>query len=313
MRGLIIYKGPSEFDGKPIVAVLVFSAGNGKTRSPALWVLPDIEVEDGKGYYSTAREAARSVCGGCPLFDVTDDKGRHGTACFAWAHALPIGGVFRSIDVGNYVPDFEMHKIKAWGELEQPRRLRNAYIGDPAAVPRHVLEPMLQFMGSRGQRRLATPTSGARRRTSGCRATAWPRLSPSTMHGWRRPMVGALVLLRYGDPAARGDVVSIASTRHVVRCLAASVTVVVAVASLLGLTASSTSSAASSVSSNGGQHRPQERPHDQALHPPTSCPPTNHAEPPKDGNQTVTARVRRTVRSHDGQPALLQRRRRGFH
>ena len=148
MRGLIIYKGPSEFDGKPIVAVLVFSAGNGKTKSPALWVLPDIEVKDGKGYYSTAREAARSVCGGCPLFDVTDDKGRHGTACFAWAHALPIGGVLRSIAVGNYVPDFEMHKIKAWAELEQPRRLRNAYIGDPAAVPRHVLEPMLQSMES---------------------------------------------------------------------------------------------------------------------------------------------------------------------
>ena len=137
MRGLIIYKGPSEFDGKPIVAVLVFSAGNGKTKSPALWVLPDIEVKDGKGYYSTAREAARSVCGGCPLFNVTDDKGRHGTACFAWAHALPIGGVLRSIDVGNYVPDFEMHKIKACGGVgaasAAAQRLHRRPGGSPSA------------------------------------------------------------------------------------------------------------------------------------------------------------------------------------
>ena len=147
MKGFVLYDGPSEIDGEPILALTVLSAGNGKTASPALWVLPKAEPEVGPNgkpkFFGQTRAAGRSVCGGCPFFEVTDEKGRKGTACFAWAHALPIAGVVKSYHAGNYVLDEDMDLLQAWVKATAPRRFRDAYIGDPSAVPREVLEPAL--------------------------------------------------------------------------------------------------------------------------------------------------------------------------
>ncbi len=147
-RGLVAYRGPSEFNGDPILGVLVFSRDNGKTNSPALWVLPDVQPEEGETQWRAAYNAGRSVCGGCPLFSVKDDRGKPGTGCFAWGHALPIGGVYKSLKAGNYVPDWDLYKLKGYLELNQPRRVRTAYIGDPAAIPQTALEPWLETTGA---------------------------------------------------------------------------------------------------------------------------------------------------------------------
>lgn len=126
--GVIVYRGPSRINGKPIVAVVTWQSSNEKTGNmPQLWILPEPTV------YGMPTDASKScdddsVCGNCPL--------RHSLngACYVTLHHGPravADGVVRGIYANATLAD-----------LQRIRRsiLRRGAYGDPAALPDVVLQ-----------------------------------------------------------------------------------------------------------------------------------------------------------------------------
>ena len=122
----IIYRGPSELDGQPIIVIVTGidgSSKNGKT-GPMLqtWVLrSDIET-----HIAAKTGADASICGACPL-RWTESKGR---ACYVRPSDAPLK-VFRAARDGRY-DDKTPAEVN---RLANGRPIRVGSYGDPAAVP----------------------------------------------------------------------------------------------------------------------------------------------------------------------------------
>lgn len=150
--GLVCYDGPSLLTGERIVAILTRRSNNAKTGDvPQLWILradrdPIAAVNDGSDV---------AVCGSCPL------RGRIGNrGCYVVMHHAPLS-VWRAWQRGRYA--------LAWRTMPSPsgwpgaigstrsdapestvlrratagRTVRLGAYGDPAAVPRHVLDAIV--------------------------------------------------------------------------------------------------------------------------------------------------------------------------
>jgi hypothetical protein len=117
-KGIIVYRGPSELTGDPIVAVLVHRSENRKTGDMAsIWILPDLEVAP---HVASRAGADESVCGDCPL--------RHylGGACYVTLFQGP-RAVWDALQRGRYAP---------WDGKPYTRSpMRFGAYGDPSAVP----------------------------------------------------------------------------------------------------------------------------------------------------------------------------------
>lgn len=118
MKGFVLYDGPSQIDGKPILGIVTLYSANRKTGNMAqLWILrKDMNPVD--TYHSKADE---SVCGGCPL--------RHaiGGSCYVQIWQAP-RNIWMSWQKGNY----EEHYVP---EAVNGRKVRLGAYGDPAAIP----------------------------------------------------------------------------------------------------------------------------------------------------------------------------------
>lgn len=126
---MIIYKGPSKLNGKPIVAILTLTSENRKTgQMGQLWILPQRSAP------VTAAQTGydEAVCGDCPM--------RHslGGACYVNVGRGP-QAVWKSWRKGNY-PDNTA--LKAFRFLRGIRIRLGAY-GDPAALPFDVVRKLL--------------------------------------------------------------------------------------------------------------------------------------------------------------------------
>lgn len=124
---MIIYRGPSRIDGRPIVAILTSATGrpsqNRKTGAMAqLWIMPELESP----LESTRSGADESVCGKCPL------KGLLGKdrTCYVDLSRAPLS-VWNKSHRGGYEPDD--HKPIG-------RPVRFGAWGDPAALPLPVIK-----------------------------------------------------------------------------------------------------------------------------------------------------------------------------
>jgi hypothetical protein len=127
-RGRILYQGPSELDGKPIVAIVTFGSSNAKTGNVAqVWIMrSDI------GPIQAAQAGAdESVCGDCPQRRV------NGGACYVDLPRAP-NSVWRAYRSGSYRVMSEADRARL---SLAPIRL-GAY-GDPAAVPFAVWEDLI--------------------------------------------------------------------------------------------------------------------------------------------------------------------------
>ena len=117
--GVILYRGPSRFDGSPVVVVATFKSENGKTGDMVqTWVL--------RARVHPARAVRRgrdgSVCGTCRF--------RGGKGCYVQVGKAP-AAVWRGVKRGIYpVFDPSLH-----GPLFAGRAIRLGSYGDPAAVP----------------------------------------------------------------------------------------------------------------------------------------------------------------------------------
>ena len=148
-RGLVLYHGPSEIDGEPIVSIATLHSENRKTGPMVqVWFLradvnPVVAIHTG---------ADRSVCGSCPL------RGHLKQELFS-GHHLGIGEHPRTTCRGRacYVQVDRASKSIwfAWRRGNYPyispanasyvtgRYVRLGAYGDPAAVPLESLLPIL--------------------------------------------------------------------------------------------------------------------------------------------------------------------------
>jgi hypothetical protein len=126
-NGIIMYNGPSQIDGKPIVAILTGvgrKSKNGKTgdmcqlfimRSDMSPLSASCEYED------------KSICGNCP------HKHNTGGACYVNL-AKGLGNVYRAYKRGSYVkynPDMD--------NLIASKPIRLGAYGEPTAIPVQIL------------------------------------------------------------------------------------------------------------------------------------------------------------------------------
>lgn len=124
---MVIYEGPSQIDGKPIVAIVTTSSKNSKMESDSgikvmqTWILAaDMSPTD-----AVKTGADRSVCGDCP------HRHHTGGACYVIPFQAP-RSVWAAWKRGSY--DKPERAAKVERELGRSMIRLGAY-GDPAAVP----------------------------------------------------------------------------------------------------------------------------------------------------------------------------------
>lgn len=120
---MLIYSGPSELDGAPIVVIATTGSRNSKTGDMVqTWILradvePHVAIQTGED---------ASVCGDCP-----HRRSKEGT-CYVLVHNAPLT-VWRKYRRGGYA-DMSGHRTA----VGAGRVVRLGSYGDPAAVPGHV-------------------------------------------------------------------------------------------------------------------------------------------------------------------------------
>jgi hypothetical protein len=140
MPGAIIYRGPSEIDGKPIVAIAVWSSQNSKTGDMLqTYILrSDIDPRDANKYGEDY-----SICGNCghrgkPTLD-PDKVLAEGRSCYVnMGQGVLI--VYRSFLAGKY-PDHTTHTKRM--DTGKGRKVRIGTYGDGAAAPGYVWDDLL--------------------------------------------------------------------------------------------------------------------------------------------------------------------------
>lgn len=143
--GLILYEGPSRFDGDYQIAVIATGTGrkseNAKTgRMIQVWIIPT----DGGILPALANGTDRAVCGACPLRPSVT-RGRRGIPrCYVNQSRAP-AGVSRAYHAGRYTvstPDLESRYLAH-------QRLRYGAWGDPAAAPTSLWHRLSSLPGVR--------------------------------------------------------------------------------------------------------------------------------------------------------------------
>jgi hypothetical protein len=118
-RGAVLYEGPSQLDGKPIVVIMVYTSENLKTNS-----VPQVFIIRRDVHPAEARRTGedRSICGGCAFAG--------GKGCYV--NIMPVGSIYKSYHAGRY-GDWR-HAQWRFGR-DAPRVVRVGAYGDPVAVP----------------------------------------------------------------------------------------------------------------------------------------------------------------------------------
>lgn len=117
MASSILYEGPSELDGSPIVVIATDNSNNRKTGGMVQTWIMRADVEPHKAL-KTGQDA--SVCGDCPHRPIK------GGACYVTVFQAPLA-VYRAYHRGIY-PAFQPAQYEG-------RDVRIGSYGDPAAVP----------------------------------------------------------------------------------------------------------------------------------------------------------------------------------
>ena len=134
-NSLIVYEGPSEIDGKPIVVILTGldqSSANGKTGDlvQSFIIRADVEPHDA---LKTGDDA--SVCGMCPhrplIVKMLERAGITSTPCYVRVGESVLS-VFRAYRRGSYARASSIAQVAA---VLRGRKLRLGTYGDPAAAP----------------------------------------------------------------------------------------------------------------------------------------------------------------------------------
>ena len=129
--GYVLYQGPSQLDGSPIVAIATMRTENSKTGNMIqTWILR----QDENPFANVKSGNDASVCGNCPRRPVTATNDVL-KACYVKTAHAPLS-VWRKWTRGGYPP--------APDGFAAGRKVRLGSYGDPAAVPLSVWQRALQ-------------------------------------------------------------------------------------------------------------------------------------------------------------------------
>ncbi len=138
-KSYIIYDGPSQIDGSPIVAIAQVKSGNRKTGDMVqTWILRS----DVDPITASRTGADSSICGDCM------HKGKPSNKATGWAKdrtcyvnlLFAPNGVFKAYNRGVYEVAQGHDAIRAIGLL---RGVRLGSYGDPCAVPNYIWESLI--------------------------------------------------------------------------------------------------------------------------------------------------------------------------
>jgi hypothetical protein len=144
---MIIYSGPSQIDGKPIVAIITGvdkSSKNSKTGAmPQVWILrSDIHPVDA---LRTGEDL--SICGNCPHRPkVLGENALSKSSRTCYVNTMSFGAIFRKFKNEGYATA----DLPALAETLRGMHVRIGAYGDPAAVPIEIWDTMLAHCRSTG-------------------------------------------------------------------------------------------------------------------------------------------------------------------
>lgn len=125
VNGVILYRGPSKLDGKPIVVVATGLLAKSENVKTGAMVQTYILADDGQSPIEASKSGAdKSICGACP------HRPSKGGSCYVNLAQGPTS-VYHGIGRGIY-PVFDAKKHL---HLFAGRTIRLGAYGDPAAVP----------------------------------------------------------------------------------------------------------------------------------------------------------------------------------
>ena len=128
-KGLVMYRGPSQIDGQPIVVVATLKSSNRKTGDMVqTWILR----ENLHPVEASKRKDDVSICGNCPHRHAT------GGSCYVNIGQAP-ASIWKSYRAGKY-PSFDAEKHSGFFA---GRKVRLGAYGDPAAMPFNVAQQMV--------------------------------------------------------------------------------------------------------------------------------------------------------------------------
>lgn len=132
-NGVILYQGPSNINGKEIVAIAVGLSSNSKNRKTGGMVQVHILGTDVEPHLAIKNGTDDTICGECVhRGDPTTGRGR---SCYVQVGQGPLM-VYRAWKRGSYTP------IKDYS-IFSGRQVRFGAYGDPAAVPASVWEAIV--------------------------------------------------------------------------------------------------------------------------------------------------------------------------
>lgn len=138
INGAVIYDGPSELDGAPIVAVATVGSSNRKTGGMVqVWII----ARDIDPITANRTGADYSICGNCPLRGRANNNPKGyatGRGCYVNLIQAP-NSVFKTYHRGGY-PELNPADLTRYG---RGQKIRAGAYGDPMAVPAWVWADLL--------------------------------------------------------------------------------------------------------------------------------------------------------------------------
>lgn len=144
---MIIYEGPSELDGKPIVAIitgLVLKSKNSKTGvMPQIWILrSDIHPTDA---LRTGED--KSICGDCKFRPkVLGEKACSTASRECYVKPMAFNQIYKKYINGGY----DKINPQLLAELLRDKHVRIGAYGDPGAIKLEFWETILKYCKSTG-------------------------------------------------------------------------------------------------------------------------------------------------------------------
>ena len=165
---MVLFEGPSQIDGSPIVAIATFGSKNSKTGNMIqTWILrSDIDPIE-----AVRSEKDDAICGACPF------RGSFAArTCYVNVGQAPLS-VWRAYKRGSYgwldISDPWLHKFSG-------KMLRLGSYGDPVAVPAEVWRPLIEV--SKGH----TGYTHSWRLPVAANFKPWLMASTETLSGYRQ-------------------------------------------------------------------------------------------------------------------------------
>ena len=200
VRGVVIYRGPSRIDGRPIVAIATLKTDNEKTGDMIqTWILrADVDP-----IQAMNTGADGSICGDCPLRGIIQDGRNRSRACYVQVRNAP-RAVYDAWQRGLY-PQYDP---RTHAQLLSGRKLRLGSYGDPVAVPYRAWKPLLAVAsGHTGYtHQWRERKHNAYRRIVMASVDSIEQATLATQRGWRY-----FRTMRRVDELARGEVLCPAS------------------------------------------------------------------------------------------------------